>query len=320
MPASDADNNLIILVQPELPPSLAVKLTCPMLRFAMSAVDQNDIVGAQHEVQRLLGRCILRLQQCEQLMKSMLAFQKLSGTPEALPMALDKRKAEISGKTMGVLVGHLTAECVIKEGSEAPGGPSGYDSNSSFVALHMGLEFPEQSHVTLQADLRELVNLRNVLVHHFIEQYDIQTVEGCLKAQAALSRSYAQIDRQFQRLRALAADVARGAKAFAELVQSPQFHEFMVNGIAPDGQIHWPLTGIVSALRQAFREGAIDGWVSLDTAVRWVAEHHPEQTPKKYGCARWRHVIHESRQFELRHFVHHGQLGAWFRERADSTG
>ena len=91
---------------------------------------------------------------------------------------------------------------------------------------------------------------------------------------------YAQIDRQFQRLRALAADVARGAKAFAELVQSPQFHEFMVNGIAPDGQIHWPLTGIVSALRQAFREGAIDGWVSLDTAVRWVAEHHPEQTPR----------------------------------------
>ena len=66
----------------------------------MSAVDQNDIVGAQHEVQRL-GRCILRLQQCEQLMKSMLAFQKLSGTPEALPMALDKRKAEISGTTMG---------------------------------------------------------------------------------------------------------------------------------------------------------------------------------------------------------------------------
>ncbi|WP_081283983.1 OST-HTH/LOTUS domain-containing protein [Stenotrophomonas maltophilia] len=286
----------------------------------MPAVDQNHIVGAQHEVQRLLGHCILRLQQCEQLMKSMLAFQKLFGTPETLPMALNKRKAEVSGKTMGGLVAQLTAECVVKEGGEAPGAPSGYDSDSSFIALHMGLNLPEQSHATLQADLRELVNLRNMLVHHFIQQHDIQTVEGCLKAQAALSHSYAQIEHQFQRLRALAADVARGAQAFADLVQSPQFHDLLVNGIAPDGQIHWPLTGIVSALRQAFRERAIDGWVNLDTAVRWVAEHQPEQTPKKYGCARWRHVIHESRQFELRHFAHNGQLGAWFRERPDSTG
>ncbi|KAG0753706.1 hypothetical protein G6F22_021340 [Rhizopus arrhizus] len=75
-----------------------------MLRFAMSVIDPNDIAGAQHEVQRLVGRCNLRLQQCEQLMKSMLAVQKLSGTPEALPKSLNNRRTEIGGKTMGALV------------------------------------------------------------------------------------------------------------------------------------------------------------------------------------------------------------------------
>lgn len=286
----------------------------------MLVVDQNDIADAQHEVQRLLGRCILRLQQCEQLLKSMLAFQKLSGTTETLPKSLDNRKAEISGKTMGMLVGHLTTECVLKEGSEFPDVPSRVHHDSSFVGLSIGLNISAESHAALQTDLHKLVHLRNTLVHHFIEQYDIRTVDGCLKAQDALSHSYTEIDRQFQQLRTFAADLAQGPQALVELVQSPEFHDLIVNGIGPDGQIHWPIAGIVSALRQAFREQAIDGWANLDTAILWMSEHYPEQTPQKYGCVRWRHVIHESRQFDLRSFEHNGQYGAWFRERLDLAG
>src|SRR3546814_17187672 len=87
--------------------------------------------------------------------------------------------------------------------------------------------------------------------------------------------------------------------AMAELVRAPEFQSMLLNGIGPDGTIHWPMAGIVSALHQALRELAVDGWASLDAAARWMSETHPEQTPQKYGCARWRHVIHESGQFEL---------------------
>src|SRR3546814_10846435 len=80
------------------------------------------------------------------------------------------------------------------------------------------------------------------------------------------------------------------------------------------------MAGIVSALHQALRELAVDGWASLDAAARWMSENHPEQTPQKYGCARWRHVIHESGQFELRRMTHNGQFGAWFRARPTSVG
>lgn len=286
----------------------------------MHAIDPNDIAGAQHEVQRLLGRCILRLQQCEQLLKSMLAFQKLSGTTETLPRSLGKRRAEISGKTMGMLVGRLTSECILKEGSEVPDVPSGVDHDSSFIGLHIGLNLSAQSHAALQTDMHGLVNLRNTLVHQFIEQYGIRTVDECHKAQDALRHASTEIDRQFEQLRTLAAGMAQGVTALADLVQTPEFHDFLVNGIAPDGKIHWPIAGIVSALKQAIRERAIDGWANLDTAIMWMREHHPEQTPKRYGCARWRQVIHESGQFELRDFAHNGERGAWFRERPESTG
>lgn len=286
----------------------------------MPALDQNDIVGAQHEVQRLLGRCILRLQQYEHLLKAMLAVNKLSGTSETLPLALDNRRAEISGKTMGMLVSRLMAEYVMREGAEAPADTTDSRSDSCFLTVRTQLNLPDESHAALQTELRELVRLRNMLVHGFIERHDIWTIDGCLQAQDALRSSYTKIDQHLQQLRTFAENMDETRRAFAELMQSPEFHELVVNGVAPDGQILWPIAGIVSALRQACRERPIDGWVNLDTAVRWVSEHHPEQTPKKYGCARWRHVIHESGQFELRRFTHNGQFGAWLRERVSSTG
>ena len=285
----------------------------------MAVLNQTDIVGPQHEVQRLLGRCLLRLQQYERLLKAMIAAQKLSGTPETLPHALDARKAEASDKTLGTLVGRLMGDYIMKEGGELPDDTASHPGDSIHFGFRMQLNLPAKSYEALKADLRELVTLRNTLVHHFIELHDLWTVDGCLRAQDALTRSYAEIDRHFEQLGNFAGHMEEARKAAAEVMQSPQFLDMVVNGIGPDGQIHWPVAGIVGALRKAFWELSIDGWVNLGAAARWVSEHQPEQTPQKYGCSRWRQVIHESGQFELRRFTHKGQFGAWFRDRSNAT-
>lgn len=285
----------------------------------MVVLDQSDIVGPQHEVQRLLGRCILRLQQYERLLKTMIAVQELSGTPETLQHALDARKAEVSNKTLGTLVGRLMGDYIKTEGGQFSDDTPNHPGDSIHLCLRAQLNLPAESYEALKADLRELVTLRNTLVHHFIDLHDLWTVDGCLCAQGALARAYAEIDRHFEQLRTFAGYMDEAKIAAAEVMRSPQFLDMAVNGIGTDGQIHWPAAGIVEALRKAFVELSIDGWVSLDAAVRWMSEHQPEQTPKKYGCSRWRQVIHESGQFELRRFTHNGQFGAWFRDRSNAT-
>lgn len=157
--------------------------------------------------------------------------------------------------------------------------------------------------------------LRNTLVDHLIEQHDLSTVDGCLHAQEALAHSYSEIDHRFKQLCTLARQMDEAKQRVAELIQSPEFHELLVNGIAPDGEIHWPIAGIVGALREAIGELSIDGWANLEAAARWVTEHQPEQTPQNYGCARWRHVVHESGQFEMRRFSQNGRAAAWVPER-----
>ena len=285
----------------------------------MADSEQDDIAAPQREVQRLLGRCLIRLQQYERLLKAMVATQALSGTPQTLPQVLEAQRAEASDKTMGTLIGRLLGNYIVREGSAPPDDTPNQAEESIYFGFRMQFSMPPDSYATLNADLRELVSLRNTLVHHLIDQHDLWTVEGCLQAQNALVGAYAEIERHIEQLRIIAGYMDEARAAAAELMQTPEFLNMVVNGISPDGQVQWPSAGIVSALRQAHRELAVDGWVNLDAAARWVSEHHPEQTPQKYGCSRWRHAVHQSGQFELRRFTHNGQFGGWFRERPASS-
>ena len=281
----------------------------------MADSDQNDITAPQREVQRLLGRCLIRLQQYERLLKAMVATQEFSGTPQTLPQVLDARRAEAGDKTMGTLIGRLLGNYIVREGSAPPDDTPDQAEESIYFGFRMQFSMPPDSYAILKADLRELVSLRNTLVHHLIDQHDLWTVPGCLKAQDALIAAYVEIERHFEQLSSFAVHMDQTRTAAAELMQTPEFRNMVVNGVDPDGKVHWPSAGIVSALRQAHRELAVDDWVNLDAAARWVSEHYPEQTPQKYGCSRWRHALHQSGQFELRRFTHNGQFGAWFRER-----
>ena len=286
----------------------------------MTDEDKDDISNRQRDVQRLLGRCVIRLQQIERLLKSIVATHAISGTAQTLLYELDARKLEVSDKTLGTMISRFLTDYVVPEGCESSRQTQSVNDEAASFSLHMQVNLPRSGYEILKSDLQELVALRNTLVHHFIDQHDLRTSDGCHRASALLVRSYEEIDRQFGRLRSFAVQMDQSKKKLAELVQTPDFHDMVVNGIDPNGKVHWPMAGIVSALREASSELAVDGWTSLDAAARWVSEQRPEQTPQKYGCSRWRHVLHECGEFELRRFAHNGQFGAWFRRRLDSSG
>lgn len=274
----------------------------------------EEVSTAQRDVQRLLGRCLLRLQQFEALLKAVVAFQDISGPVQALEQIRDARVAETSEKTLGNLIGRLFSSYVVPEGFEPPDTTPDPPDGSISIGFRMHLSLREEAYDQMQADLRELVTLRNRLVHHFIEQHDLWTAEGCCTAKEALTNAYVRIDRSYEELRGIAAHMDKARLAAQELFSTPQFVEMTINGIGPDGTVHWPISGVVGALREAARHLAIDGWTKVDAAARWIRKHRPEQTPEKYGCSRFRHVIHVSGQFEMRRMTHHGQHGAWYRE------
>lgn len=272
----------------------------------------EELQTLQREVQRMLGRCLLRLQQYEQLMKAIVAHHEISASGSPLESNQAERIADAANKTLGTLVGTLLGTYVTSGDQDDVAEPDAPDNIISFK-MKMSLRMSAEDFDTTQNDLKELVLLRNNLVHHFIDQHDLWSQDGCRGAQESLVAAYSRVDQHFEQLRGWAEHMDQARRLAAEFAQSDAFRDLVINGIAPDGSVDWPAAGIVRALREAADQLAVDEWTPVATAGRWIAERYPDQMPAKYGCSSWRQVVHESRLFELRYREVNGQRAAWYR-------
>ena len=261
---------------------------------------------------------MLRVQQYEKLLKATLALHELAGPVDTLEAQRTSRAEKLADKSLGTLVKTLFETYVVPEGSERdllPDDKTPADKISMAFSSRLSMT-PERWSET-KAAIEDMVLMRNELVHHLIDKFDLWTDEGCASAIAHLEESYKRIDQRYAELVqwAKSADEARGMAA--QFAQTPVFQDMLLNGIAPDGSFEWPHTGIVRVLREASRLLSGGGWARLDDARAWIAEVHPEQTPEKYRRRSWPQVLTESRAFDLQYRTNgDGHKEAWFRLRS----
>lgn len=272
---------------------------------ASPAPDSTRLAELQRAAQHKLGGCLLRLQQYELLLKAMVANTDLAGEPAQLQAQRDARVASVHKATLGGLVTLFTGGYLLAEDESAPAQETDDKSPGD------GLWFSFQQRIAMSAErleattaeLKELVDLRNELVHQLLERFDLGQLDRCEAAVAYLDASRATIERHYQTLRSWAEHMDKARALAASFMQSDVFNDFLINGIAPDGQMHWPMSGIVGILREAEQALAPTGgqarWTELNAAIAWIARRHPDQTPKRYGCSNWRQVLHESGEFEV---------------------
>ncbi|HEX9172165.1 MAG TPA: hypothetical protein VF861_05840 [Telluria sp.] len=196
----------------------------------------------QHEVQRKLGRCMLRLQQYERLLKAMVAGIAVEGPVEQLHATRARREAGVSDKSLGTLLrmfigSHLTLAS--SPGAADPGHASAGDKSSEvpWASVRFNISMSPEGHAQTKAGLAELVALRNELVHHFIDRFDISDESSCRGASIHLDGCYEQIDSHCKILRNWANSVAKSQALALSYVQSRAFEDAVVHGINPDGSV-----------------------------------------------------------------------------------
>jgi OST-HTH/LOTUS domain len=284
--------------------------------FRMTASLDEAVDALQRDVQRLLGRCMLRLQQYEWLLKTIVAHGEISGPVRDLEAIRVARVESAARKTLGTLIGEFLGSSLVSgEAQDRPEAEGEGPGDLPFVSIRIGLRFHLEDFADAEADLKDLVLLRNMLVHHFIELHDPWTAEGCRRAQEALAADYHRIDQSYERLREWAKDMEQSRQQLQDVARSAAFRDLVVDGIAPDGSVVWPSSGIVRALEEAAELLAIDGWAGVSDAGRWIAEKYPHQTPARYGCKSWRQVVHQSRMFDLQRRGTGNQRAARYRLR-----
>jgi hypothetical protein len=215
---------------------------------------------------------------------------------------------------MGTLIGVLFDRYFESDSRENPVVDTRSISQPS-VSMRFGETLSKEDLDLTERQLRDFVTLRNELVHHFIEQHDLWSVEGCRAACKALEAATEQIDGHLADLKGLAERLQQTQRAMSEFLQSDGVKDLLVNGIRPDGSVDWSFSGIESVLRKAFEEVAVEGWADVEQAAAWIGEHDPDQTPQKYGCRSWGQAIQETRAFEHRRFPSEGSEVARYRPR-----
>lgn len=286
----------------------------------MTGLNDEELQTLQREVQRLLGRSLLRFQQYERLIKVIVANHRISGPIHDLEKAKAARKDDTARRTLGNLVGDLLGSYVVADEIDPADKPtSSSPENGNWFTMQMQISFSAADFALIENQLKELVLLRNNLVHHFIDQHDLWSLDGCRGAQDALVATYSRIDQSLKQLREWAEDMEKTQQALSGVLQSEAFRKNAVNEIAQTSVVDCHATGLVTALREAFGALAVDGWAPVAEAGRWIAKRHPEQLPSKYGRRSWRQVVHEMPIFELRYTEMHGQRSACYREKERSS-
>lgn len=258
----------------------------------------HSLEDLQRDVQRRLGRNLIRLQQIERLLKSMIADQCIESTTIA-PGERSPGQSTVEKKTLGQVRDMYFDTVVV---------PEGYPEKDWAPPDLTRPVFRATFNVVMAADQRaahlkewdELVELRNLLVHHFLENQDLWTGDGCINASDYLDACYDKINRHYTDLMQMVRQIAEIREHIADFTQTDGFLNYLLYGIPPAGaSVDWETAPIVSLLRGAENELSQQGWTRLDDAVAWLHLHHPNQMPANYGCKSWPQVLHVSRQFEI---------------------
>lgn len=271
---------------------------------AVSDVEETPVEPVstlQREVQRKLGRCLIRLQQYERLIKALAVDFEIAGPSDELVAIRQKRGETFSRMTLGQLVAELTGTYLQSQPPDTvePEWDPG-DSSRIWFRMQTRMTLQPQDYERVVAGLKELVALRNELVHHFLERFDIWAEAGCHDADAYLDSGMKKVDSHYAELRQWAITMDRARSTMGAFMASPAYTDLLFDGIYPDGTIDWPNCGIVRHLRAAEAALAADGWADLGEVIERMNLMHPEQTLKRYGCTTWRQVLHESKQFRIR--------------------
>jgi hypothetical protein len=195
--------------------------------------DAPSVRPFQQEVQRELGRALLRFQQLENALKVLVVGRFASAIPENFEKGLEGRTVEVMGSPLGWLKDELLERYVRPQGAVVDEREIDKAAAKGHVAFRHQLSIPHADHSRLKEHLTAVHARRNQLVHHFLDSFDLKTPDSCRDAQAYLGETHRLLDINQKELLQLAEWVAGVQGVLARFMETPEFVDNMLP--APGG-------------------------------------------------------------------------------------
>jgi hypothetical protein len=193
----------------------------------------------QGDVQRKLGRFLIRVQQYERLLKALVIDSEHEGNVDTMLVFKEERVKRFATKSLGMVVEELTKSYIQLSrpaDEETPDDePDGLGADKPYFRFKAGIEMDAESLVRTKADLENLVELRNGVVHHLIEKFNVWTLDGCDAAIAHIDAAFATVDAAFSSLKQWAHTAEEARALHIQFMQSSEFLNMLTHSVMPDG-------------------------------------------------------------------------------------
>lgn len=275
-------------------------------RFDKAAPDLTELYN---QVMLEYARCTLHLQQIELTLKATLPTLRISGFSDELAANVERDRQVLGSKTLGHLVGQWSQRTTLGDEQEID---DDVLNGRAYFRFSFGLEGGEW----MNEKLKQLVELRNELVHHFLSRFALNSEASCQEAISYLSTAANTIENNWDTLTSHLTAIEEGKRELFEFINSPTGKHLFYYGIIPGEPVNnWETTTIIQQLKFAERSMAKDGWAQLNEAIHSIGQRHPGLSPKLYGCSSWREVIHRSQLFEVDKRLSPSGVLTWYRSR-----
>lgn len=262
----------------------------------------SDLVALRDEMHRKLGRCLVRLQQYELVMKAFVAQHRIEGFATEVPRLAEERAARFATMTLGQVKSEFVSG--VFEGADPAPESELEPDDPVWFGTRFSIDLSEDHRVRVEDGLAALVARRNHLVHGFIARHDVWSVEGLPAAIAYLDDAYAEIDQRFRELRGWYEGMDEVYQRIADFLVTEKGRDVLPDGV------------LVAELREVEQELCEDGWTLLSRAIALIGAKEPGLTPRSQGYASWCHVLHESGRFETRKaLTESGTKQIWYRSK-----
>ncbi|QJT21842.1 hypothetical protein IBG34_05750 [Aeromonas media] len=268
-----------------------------------------DLNELKEQIALEYGRSLLQLQQFELTLKATMPTLKVSGFSDELAGNIERDRQLLGGKTLGHLVSQWSQRTTFEDEQEIDDDTL---NGRAYFRFSFGLENGEW----MNEKLKQLVELRNELVHHFLSRFALNSEASCQEAICYLASAANIIKDNRDALHSLLINAEKAKSELFEFMNSHEGEHFLISGVLPGQPIdNWENTAIVQQLKFAEHSIAKDGWAQLNEAIRSIGQRWPDLSPKLYGCRSWREVIHRSQLFEVDKRLSPTGLMMWYRTR-----
>ena len=262
------------------------------------------------EVLKKLGRNLLGFQEAEHQLKWLAARKQISGMSDELKSIAEKTHQQVAKDTLGGALRRTTEDAHLSERDREKIEAAVAEHGGVHLELSFDFFGPDgERDTSWHKPLEALLEARNGLVHHFLEQFDLATPEGCRAAADHLDGQREEYSPVVADLGQRCEHVAQAAEMHAAALKQPDIRAEILHG---------PLRiKLESQLQKVATEKARDdGWTYLNLAGQKLAADAPElfrRLRMAFGYSGLKEAVAAMDQFELREEPTDAGIGVLYR-------